>query len=214
MFSGIVEAQARIVSVVSEPGLVRIQVERPSSFDDLKPGDSVAVDGICLTVESRLNSHGVGPIQFALAAETLAVTGWTEASLMGRAVNLERSLRVGDRVHGHFVTGHVDAMGEVISASDDGRSRLLDVLAPASVAPYVWRKGSWALNGVSLTVNEILPSAGGGVIVKHCLIPETLARTNLRDLQAGSRATIEVDSTARAFLRALELGWRPDKDMR
>lgn len=210
MFSGIVEAQARIVSVVSEPGLVRIQVERPSSFDDLKPGDSVAVDGICLTVESP----GDGPIQFALAAETLAVTGWTEASLMGRAVNLERSLRVGDRVHGHFVTGHVDAMGEVTSASDDGRSRLLDVLAPASAAPYVWRKGSWALNGVSLTVNDVVPAAGGGVIVKHCLIPETLARTNLRDLQAGSRATIEVDSTARAFLRALELGWRPDKDMR
>lgn len=205
MFSGIVEAQALVVSASSEAGLVRVGVARPPTFDDLKPGDSVATDGICLTVE-RVDAEIV---QFALAAETLAVTGWTANSLKGRTVNLERSLRVGDRVHGHFVTGHVDAMAEIASARNDGASRLLEVRAPALVKPYVWRKGSWALNGVSLTVNEVLPGPGGDVIVTHCLIPETLARTNLGALKAGDRATVEVDSAARAFLRALELGWRP-----
>jgi riboflavin synthase len=199
VFSGIVEAKARILSAIRDGEIVRIAVERPVEFDDGRPGDSIAVDGVCLTIEA-LDAHA---LTFALGPETLSVTGWSTALLPGKTVNLERSLRASDRVHGHFVTGHVDAMGEVVEAQPLGGALSLKIRAPASLAPYIWKKGSWALNGVSLTINEV-EDAPDGPIVGHCLIPETLKRTNLGELGPGARPSIEVDFAARAFLRALE----------
>lgn len=200
MFSGIVEAKSRVLACARDRGVLRIIIEKPSNFDDLRVGDSVATDGVCLTVEAFDRQT----ITFALGAETLQITGWTEATLADAALNLERSLRMGDRVHGHFVTGHVDAMGEVTEATDRGGSVILKVRAPASLSAYVWRKGSWALNGVSLTINEV-EDAPDGPVISHCLIPETLRRTNLADLKPGARVAIEVDSSARAFLRSMNL---------
>src|SRR4051812_1007571 len=107
MFSGIVEAQSRILKAEQDQNLVRITVEKPTDFNDLNAGDSIATSGVCLTVE-RFDEK---TIQFALGAETLQVTGWTAEKLKGLQVNLERSLRFGDRVHGHVVSGHVDAVG-------------------------------------------------------------------------------------------------------
>jgi riboflavin synthase len=194
MFSGIIEAQSQIVSTSSQPGLVRIVVNRPVDFVDIKTGDSIAVNGICLTVENFDSNK----IEFALAAETLRVTGWSENTLRSSKVNLERSLRIGDRVHGHFVSGHVDAMGKVAARRELGASLELDINFPASLKPYIWKKGSWAINGVSLTINEVKENQAS-----ICLIPETLERTNLANLQVGQSVTIEVDPMARGLIHVL-----------
>src|SRR5690606_25593326 len=131
MFSGIVEAQSKVVSTSSQPGLVRIAVQKPVEFGDIKTGDSISVNGICLTVE-KFNAE---QIEFALAAETLRVTGWTEQTLQNSKVNLERSLRIGDRVHGHYVSGHVDAMGQVTARKQVGASLELTISFPESLTP-------------------------------------------------------------------------------
>lgn len=204
MFSGIVEAQARVISAVdaaaegaadSEGKLVRIVVERPQEFDDIKTGDSIATNGVCLTVE-RFDQK---TITFALGAETLQITGWSAQSLKDSKVNLERSLKVNDRVHGHMVSGHVDTTGKVVRKIDLGGSVQLDVQASPEVLRYVWKKGSWAVNGVSLTINSV--EAG---VVSHCLIPETLLRTNLGEIEVGAKVNLEVDMMARGLVTFLE----------
>ncbi|MDX9730292.1 MAG: riboflavin synthase [Bdellovibrionales bacterium] len=208
MFSGIVETTAPILRAeeIRQGALVRIWVARPSEFDDIKIGDSIANDGVCLTVEA----FDAETIQFALAAETLAVTNWRTAgvaSLVGRTVNLERSLRMGDRIHGHWVTGHVDAAARVVRVSDtitesgDAQVtlRILEIEIPKELRAMVWKKGSWALNGVSLTVNSV-----EGGVASHCLIPETLQRTNLGLLKEGDLANVEIDVFARALAQSVE----------
>jgi riboflavin synthase len=195
MFSGIVEVQGQILTARRDQGLVFIDVERPTDFSDLKIGDSICTSGVCLTVES-FNEKS---IRFALGGETLAITGWSEGLLQGKAVNLERSLRLGDRIHGHMVSGHVDATGEVVLVKDLGGSVQVDIKAPESIAQYVWKKGSWAVNGVSLTINDV--SQG---VVSQCLIPETLRRTNLGNVQVGDRVNLEIDMMARGLVSFLE----------
>ena len=191
MFSGIVEAKAQVLSAESVGSeLLRLTLSRPQDFNDLRTGDSVATDGICLTVERFDDKTMV----FALGAETLRVTGWTRESLLGREVNLERSLKFGDRIHGHLVSGHVDAVGTVVSYRDLGGSVELGVKAPKDLLRFVWKKGSWAINGVSLTINGVQDS-----VVSHCLIPETLSRTNLGSLRVGERVNLEVDMWARGL---------------
>lgn len=206
MFSGIVEAKATIVRAEEIiPGkLTRVWVAKPAQFDDLGLGDSVATDGVCLTVEAFDDKT----IQFALAAETLAVTNWQTAKgaagLVGREVNLERSLRMGDRIHGHLVAGHVDAASRVVRTEDLGpdgdRTRIVEVEIPKELRGMVWKKGSWALNGVSLTVNSV-----EGGVASHCLIPETLLRTNLGQLKKGDLVNVEVDTFARALAQNVEI---------
>jgi riboflavin synthase len=195
VFSGIVETQSRVLSARRDRELVIIDVERPENFDDLSIGDSVATSGVCLTVE-KFDSK---TITFALGAETLKITGWTEAKLQGAHVNLERSLRLGDRIHGHMVSGHVDATGEIAAVVDLGGSVRLDVKAPPQLLRYVWKKGSWAVNGVSLTINEV-----EGQIVSMTLIPETLRRTNLGELKKGDPVNLEIDMMARGMVAFLE----------
>lgn len=196
MFSGIVESVMPIVSSQELPNAYRIQVKKPIEFNDIKLGDSIACDGVCLTVEAFDESQ----ITFALAAETIKVLEWNPDSWLGKVVNLERSLRFGDRIHGHLVTGHVDSLGEVVRADLDGESFFLDVKVKDSILPYVWKKGSVTLNGVSLTVNDLREN-----VVSVCLIPETLKRTNLGELKPGSKLNVEPDYMARAIQRSLEI---------
>lgn len=203
MFSGIIEALSPALSCEALPGAYRLRLARPADFNDLKPGDSVAVDGVCLTVES-FDDQG---IVFILAAETIRVLGWNMDSALGRRFNLERSLRFGDRLHGHLVSGHVDSLGEVTRAEHQGESLFLDVRLSPSLKPLIWTKGSITLNGVSLTVNEVK-----GDVISVCLIPETQKRTNLSRLKAGDRVNVEPDMIARAVTRALETGWLPPKE--
>lgn len=195
MFSGIVESQGKVVAARAENGVVRIDVERPTEFDDLKVGDSICVNGVCLTVE-RFDSSS---ITFAIGGETLKITGWSPDSLRDSVANLERSLRFADRIHGHLVSGHVDATCEVVAREELGGSVRLAFRVPETLAPFLWRKGSCAINGVSLTINEV-----NDATIDVCLIPETLKRTNLKQLERGGRVNVEVDMMARGLIHFLE----------
>lgn len=196
MFSGIVESVMPIESSEELVNAYRIKIKKPNEFNDIKLGDSIACDGVCLTVEAFDDAQ----MTFALAAETIKVLEWNPQSWIGKQVNLERSLRFGDRIHGHLVTGHVDSLGTVSRAELLGESFFLDVKVADTILPYVWKKGSVTLNGVSLTVNEL-----EGNTVSVCLIPETLKRTNLGLLKPGSRINVEPDYMARAIQRSLEV---------
>ena len=195
MFSGLVEACVPVVRTEVPHGadgahLLRLSLERPSGFTDLRIGDSIACDGVCLTLENFTEKT----LQFALAHETLLVTGWTVDSLRGQRLNLERSLKPSDRNHGHWVTGHVDSRSRVVDVRDASGVRWIKLHVPRSLQGQVWPKGSWAVNGVSLTINNVDP---GGL--EHCLIPETMARTNLAELRIGDEVNVEVDPMARAW---------------
>ncbi|QDK44347.1 riboflavin synthase [Bdellovibrio sp. ZAP7] len=196
MFSGIVESVMPIESSEELQNAYRIKIKKPSEFNDLKLGDSIACDGVCLTVEAFDEKQ----MTFALAAETIKVLDWNPSSWIGKKVNLERSLRFGDRIHGHLVTGHVDSLGSVTRSELIGESFFLDVKVQDTILPYVWKKGSITLNGVSLTVNELDKNT-----VSVCLIPETLKRTNLGEMKVGSKINVEPDYMARAIQRSLEV---------
>jgi riboflavin synthase len=200
MFSGIIEAVSEIKSSEPLQNAFRIHVQRPVFFDDLSLGDSIAVSGICLTVEG-FNSD---TITFSLAAETLKVLEWNPEQWLGKKLNLERSLRMGDRIHGHLVTGHVDSLAFVVRAEADGESFFLDIIVADSLRPFVWKKGSITINGVSLTINDVVDD-----VVSVCLIPETLKRTNLGALEVGQFVNVEPDYMARAIHRSLQLSGAP-----
>jgi len=188
MFSGIVQCQTRVISTLERPGILVLSLERPASFKDLHLGDSVSVDGVCLTVEAVSQDE----MAFAVGQETLKVTGWTVENLKEARLNVEQSLRFGERVHGHFVSGHVDAVATVLQTEDVGEWRLLVISLPESLRGLVWKKGSVSINGVSLTVNEV---NNGSFTVG--LIPETIKRTNLGQLGFGDRVNLEADLMAR-----------------
>lgn len=196
MFAGIVEAQGLIIQRDddTQKQVSRIVVERPSFFDDLKIGDSVAVNGVCLTIEE----HSKESMKFALGAETLKIlNGFNDSK---KYLNLERSLRFGDRVHGHFVTGHVDGLGKVIKSYADGECWQIVVTVPKSIQRFVWQKGGITLNGVGLTINEVAKPEEE-ITVSVCLIPETIKKTNLARYVAGDLLHIEADYMAKAIFQ-------------
>jgi riboflavin synthase len=186
MFSGIVAALGRIESARPGPEGVRLRVEAPGlGMEDVRVGDSIAVQGICLTVVAC----DAGGFEADVSKATLDVTHGLEG---GRAVNLEKSLRVSDRIGGHIVAGHIDGVGTVTAFDDLGASFRLEIEAPAELARYIARKGSITVDGVSLTVNE----AGKSSFVVN-IIPHTRAVTTFRGLGAGGRVNLEVDLLAR-----------------
>lgn len=188
MFSGIVQCQTQALSTLERPGVLVLSLIRPESFKDVHLGDSVSVNGICLTVEAVSEQE----MAFAIGQETLNITGWTAESLKDARLNVEQSLRLGDRVHGHLVSGHVDGLGRVLQTEDVGEWRLLIISLPEALRSMVWKKGSIAVNGVSLTVNEV---SNGSFTVG--LIPETIKRTNLGSLKFGDQVFLEADMMAR-----------------
>jgi riboflavin synthase len=193
MFAGIIEAQSTILKSQEQSAAVRVWFSRPSFFNDLKIGDSIACNGICLTIEGLTEES----IQFALAFETLRLLNLDLKRISEiKTWNLERSLRFGDRIHGHLVSGHVEDQAEVVKSEAMGDSWLLAVKLPESLSPWVWKKGCIAIHGVSLTVNEFVDR-----IVEVCLIPETQQRTNLAQLQKGEWVNIETDYLAKALVR-------------
>lgn len=196
MFSGIIETTSRVTGCQQRSGVLQISLERPPAFEDLRAGDSVAVDGVCLTVETVTAVE----LLFALGPETVRVTEWDLGRVEGREVNLERSLRLGDRLHGHLVTGHVDARARVLEVRPEGETLTLTIDIPPELRPYVWSKGSVALNGVSLTINAV--HAGSFQVG---LIPETLKRTNLGGLKPGDQVNLEIDNTARGLVHWSQL---------
>jgi riboflavin synthase len=190
VFTGIVTAIGKIARVSPVPGGVRAAVEAPGlDLEDVAIGDSIAVNGACLTVVARSGSR----FELDLSKETLACTVGLEAAA---EVNLEKALRLSDRLGGHLVAGHVDGVGEVTKVDAVGDNRVVLVRAPAELAPYIARKGSITVHGVSLTVNAVKGSA-----FEVNLIPHTLAATNLKQLRPGSRVNLEVDLVARYLER-------------
>lgn len=186
MFTGIIAAVGKIAGTEPAPGGLRLSVDAGGMpLDDVAVGDSIAVDGVCLTVVA------LQPAAFEadVSQETLACTA---GFARNARVNLEKALRLADRLGGHLVSGHVDGIGMVARCEAVGDNRLLAVAAPRKLAKYIARKGSVAINGVSLTVNEV-----NGAEFTVNLIPHTLQATNLRQLKAGDRVNLEADMLAR-----------------
>ncbi len=177
-----------------------VDLVRPDSFVELNLGDSIAVDGVCLTL-SGLNARAMS---FDIGVETQLVTQWGRRHKVGQMVNLERSLLLQSRVHGHLVTGHVDTLGNIVASEQKGECRFLTVAIQPDMAWAIWRKGSVALNGVSLTVNQV-HDFSDHVAFEVCLIPETIRRTNLDSLRAGGGVHVEFDQLARALQRRYQL---------
>lgn len=196
MFSGIIEGTTQLLTYKKGEVNVEVDVNKPSDFNDLSVGDSVAINGVCLTVEMFDDSK----IQFNIAAETLHITNWNEEFLRKKPLNIERSLRLNDRIHGHLVTGHVDATGRIAETHFEGESFFVTVEFPEELTPYFWPKGSVTLDGVSLTINTVEANT-----LQVCLIPETLRRTNLGELKAGMILNLEVDNFARGLVHNLKL---------
>jgi riboflavin synthase len=193
MFTGIIQAVGRVREVKPAPGGVRVIIDTGGlPLADVKIGDSIAIDGACLTVVAL----SAAALEFDVSEETLGCTaGFTQ----GAAVNLERALRLADRLDGHLVSGHVDGVGAVVAFAAMGDNRRLVVDAPAELARYIARKGSVAVNGVSLTVNAV-----DAARFEINLIPHTLAATTLHALRPAMNVNIEVDMLARYVERLAE----------
>ena len=192
MFSGIVTAVGRIASASPHGDGMRLRIEAPGfGFDDIAIGDSIAIQGVCHTVVTKSGEA----FEVDTSRATLDVTTGLEE---GRDVNLEKSLRLADRLGGHLVSGHVDGVGEVAQCEDLGGSVRIVVRAPQELARYIARKGSIAVDGVSLTVNAV---EARGFEVN--LIPHTRSVTTLGRLRKGERVNLEVDMIARYAERLL-----------
>ena len=200
MFTGIIEQIGRIDRVDRVGDSARITVNGPAVVDGVRHGDSIAVSGVCLTVvESTENSFTADVMAQTLAMSTL------DGASVGLAVNLERAARVGDRLGGHIVQGHIDGTAQVLSATDGDAWRVVRLSLDAALAPLVVDKGSIAIDGTSLTVSAV----GGGLDdgwFEVSLIPETLVATTLGERVVGDRVNIETDILARHVERMLSLG--------
>lgn len=198
MFTGIVTDVGRLVQVDdhNDGRLLRIACKYDADTIDL--GASITNDGICLTVTGKGRDGDQNWFEVFAALETLAVTHvgrWRT----GRRINLERALKVGDELGGHIVSGHIDGMAEIVGKDATGEQIALTFKVPADLAPFIARKGSVALNGTSLTVNEV----DGDRFSVH-LIPYTVAVTSWGDYEVGDFVNIEVDPMARYAARLIE----------
>jgi len=198
VFTGLVEERGTLARVEERPGGRRFWIEAPLVSSDARVGDSIAVSGCCLTAIE------VGPTGFAVEAvpETLSRTtlgSWRA----GDAVNLERSLRLDQRLGGHLVQGHVDGVGEVLEVHPEGEGRRVRLGIPAPLRGLVAEKGSLAVDGVSLTVAGLGPDG-----CEIAYIPHTLAVTTSGGYTAGRRVNLEVDLMARYVARLLEASGR------
>ena len=204
MFTGIVEELGRVVRLETVEDSARLTVEAPTVTQDVNLGDSVSVNGCCLTVTAV---HG-STFTADLMAETLTRTT-LGSQAPGDPVNLERALRASDRLGGHIVQGHVDATAEVLDHHRGEHWDLLRIGLPQEIARYVAVKGSVALDGVSLTVvdvvdaSDVAPVPGAGASLSVGLIPETLRRTTLGTRRPGERVNLEVDVMAKYAERLL-----------
>lgn len=206
MFTGIITGVGRIDAVHDLGRSLdhgkRLEISTPAHYlDDVGLGDSIAINGACMTVTSFNAPENLFTID--ISAESLNKTAGLNE--VGTTLNLEKSLRANDRLGGHIVSGHVDGIGVVQQFQQIGESWLLQVLAPPSLAKYLAYKGSITVNGVSLTVNLIEDEAKG-CLVSINLIPHTIENTALGQLKAASAVNLEIDTVARYVERMLSLG--------
>jgi riboflavin synthase len=195
MFTGIVEKAGAVVSFQRDPAAWRLVIDAGAFTGDVATGDSVAVNGCCLTAVQIAG----GRLQFDVLEETRRLTNFS-ALQPGSLVNLERSLRFDGKVGGHFVTGHIDGVGPVQVFEPRGQDYYLRVRAPAGAGRYLVHKGSVAIDGISLTVAEV---AGDDVAV--WLIPHTIEVTNLREKRVGDLVNLEFDLLGKYVEKLLAL---------
>ena len=206
MFTGIVTAVGTVESS-QQRGDLRVRIACPFDPEKIAIGASIACSGVCLTVVERAlrqaqDERGKAWFAVDVSAETLSRTAkdsWAE----GTRINLEPSLRLGDELGGHIVSGHVDAVGTVEQVRAEGDSTRVTIVAPAALAPFVAPKGSIALDGVSLTVNQVEDRPDGSVAFGLNIIPHTAAVTTLGELGPGAEVNLEIDTLAR-YLKRLE----------
>ena len=196
MFTGLISAIGEVTRVQQTDDALELDIAAP--YTDVEVGESIAVDGACLTVVH------VGPGEFTVQVVTTSVDRTIFGSIdEGRAVNLERALRMGDRLGGHMVQGHVDAVGTVVAVAHRQDARLIDLTVPDGIGRVTIPLGSLAVNGVSLTVNAVL----GPGVVQISLIPITLEKTNLGALEVGDRVHLEGDVIGKYIDQLIE-PWR------
>ena len=186
MFTGIIQAVGQIETTQSATGDIQISINANQlSLTDVKEGDSIAVNGVCLTVTHLGSSH----FKADVSKETLNVTTGLDSN---GHVNLEKALRLDDRLGGHLVSGHVDGVGEVVKFEPVNDCWLLAINAPHAISKYIARKGSICVNGVSLTINTVKKD-----VFTINIIPHTLEKTTLGALTIGSQVNLEIDQIAR-----------------
>ncbi|MEE1920779.1 riboflavin synthase [Pseudomonas sp. 148P] len=196
MFTGIIESIGSIRSITPKGGDVRVHVETGKlDLGDVKLGDSIAVNGVCLTAV-ELPGDGFWA---DVSRETLDCTAFSDLK-SGSRVNLEKALTPTTRLGGHLVSGHVDGVGEIVSRADNARAIQFRVRAPKELAKYIAHKGSITVDGTSLTVNDV-----DGAEFELTIVPHTLAETIMADYRPGRRINLEVDLLAR-YLERLLLG--------
>ena len=205
MFTGLVETTGILRQRAGRP-VARASIE--TTLSPLELGESISVNGACLTVDRVV----AGGFECDMSGETLDRTTLGELAL-GAGVHLERSTPLGGRMGGHMVLGHVDAVGRVTAREPRGDAIRFEVTIPADLGRYVAPKGSIAIDGVSLTLNDVGPldlggQSGGRVAVAVMLVPHTVGRTLLGEMRAGARVNIEVDVLARYVARQLEFSGR------
>ncbi|MCZ6857105.1 MAG: riboflavin synthase [Gemmatimonadetes bacterium] len=195
MFTGIIEAQGTVQAVGTDGDRLKLTIAAPAPFDDLALGESVALNGACLTVME------LGPGNFSVEAVVTTRERTTLGDMgVGARVNLERALAVGERLGGHFVQGHVDGVAEVLDVTPRGDAVLIDVKVPGEIAAVTVLHGSIALDGVSMTVNAI-PEPG---VVQVSVIPFTHEHTTLGTLSVGDRIHVEGDMLGKFVKQLLD----------
>lgn len=195
MFSGIITECLFPLDCKTSSQLIKVTFSRPDSYKDLKEGESISVNGVCLSIDKLQKSS----MTFKIGPETLKITNWNEQSFSKKRFNLERAIFFNQSFGGHFVTGHVDGLAHLISLKKQGESKVLSLSLPKQFQKFFWGKGYIALNGSSLTVNSVKENR-----VEVCLIPKTLEKTNLKFLRKGDSVNFEVDYQARLFICGFE----------
>ncbi len=201
MFTGIVEERGKVLKVESKGRGKRLMLQIPPVLTDIQPGDSINVNGVCLTLTEKRE----GAFLFDLSYETLQKSNLGELK-EGDTVNLERALRLSDRMGGHIVTGHIDGIGMIVEKRREGDFFNLRVKLPKEALSYVVPKGSIAIDGVSLTVNELKADE-----IEITLIPFTLEKTNLMEKGVGDRVNIEADILGKYVERLLRVREKSSK---
>ncbi len=188
MFTGIIQATGSIAGITPMGEDSRFEFETGKlDLTDMQIGDSIAVNGACLTIIEKTNHSFCAD----LSGETLALTCFSDLS-EGSGINLEKAMQLSDRINGHLVSGHVDGIGEIIDFADDGRSVRYQVSVPAELMKFIAKKGSITVDGVSLTVNDVADNR-----FSVNIIPHTLNETIWKNYQQGTRVNLEVDLLAR-----------------
>lgn len=203
MFTGIVTAIGTIAAA-EQRGDLRLRITAPLDPARIDIGASIACSGVCLTVVERGGTAGDAWFDVDLSGESVSrtVPGMWNA---GAQLNIEPSLRLGDELGGHIVTGHVDSVGEVVKVAQDGGSWQIAIRARADMAPFIAEKGSITVNGVSLTVNDVRDRADGACDFLLNIIPHTAAVTTLGTLAVGDHVNLEIDVLARYLKRMQSL---------